>query len=85
METNSDAQVAHSITQLTTSYHSLMSTSKDLVKRVEREVAEHHGYEQAVADFTEWLHNTREKIEKLAGTPGNNENFETTIATVRVS
>ena len=32
LETNSDAQVAHSITQLTTSYHALISNSKDVVK-----------------------------------------------------
>ena len=62
-----------------------MSTSKDLVKRVDREVAEHQGYEQAIAEFTEWLESTREKIEKMAQTPGSSENFETTIAAIRVS
>ena len=85
LETNSDAQVSHSITQLTTSYHTLLTASKELVKRVEKIVADHCLYNTAVEEFQAWLTDTSVRIDKLTLSPVTSSNYETSIAAMRVS
>ena len=84
LETNSDARVSHSITQMTTKYQALLSTSKDGTRKAETQCNEHRNYIVAAEDFNTWLNSTKEKVSVLINVVGTREELESRLTRIRV-
>ncbi|CAL1544282.1 unnamed protein product [Lymnaea stagnalis] len=70
MQSSTDGRVSTQLTQLSTRYTALITLSKDLLKRYEQTVQDHHHYDEAYTRSRDWLEETYERLAVCADTSG---------------
>ncbi|KAK6181528.1 hypothetical protein SNE40_009363 [Patella caerulea] len=70
MQKSADTRLSTQVTQLNSRYSSLISQSKDLLKRYEQHYADHSQYCKVYDETSSWLHGTREKLAACSDTTG---------------
>jgi nesprin-1 len=85
LETNSDARISHSITQLTAKYQGLLTASKEIQKRLEGQCSAMRRYQDASDDMENWLNVNNKKLNELRDASGSKEEVENRLTRIRVS
>ncbi|XP_041353316.1 nesprin-1-like isoform X4 [Gigantopelta aegis] len=75
LETNADARISHSITQITTRYQAVIAHSKDLVNSLEASYKNHASYRQNKSQFGDWLVEIKRKLQEVEDDRGTKDSI----------
>ncbi|XP_025103982.1 nesprin-1-like isoform X4 [Pomacea canaliculata] len=79
MQSSTDAHVSTQLTQMGSRYHSLITTSKDLLKRYEQNVQDHQQYSEVFSEARSWLQDTYDRLSVCADTSGDRYTVQTQL------
>ena len=85
LQSTTDNRVTSQLTQLSARYTTLMSASKDLLKRYEQHVLDHEQYAESFTEAATWLQNIRDKLSVCSDTSGDKYTIQSQLEKLQVN
>ncbi|KAK7104412.1 hypothetical protein V1264_019133 [Littorina saxatilis] len=79
MQSSTDSRVSTQLTQMSSRYSALITVSKDLLKRYEQNVQDHHQYSEVYSEARSWLQDTFDKLSVCSDTSGDKFTIQTQL------